>query len=84
MLTWFLTTVAIYLIIGVLFGIYFVAAGVQRIDKAARGASLGFRVIIVPGTVALWPLLVGKLLQGSSSPRIERNAHRDAARKAQA
>lgn len=84
MLTWFLTAVAIYLIIGVLFGIYFVAAGVERIDKAARGAPLGFRIVILPGTVALWPLLIGRLLRGSPSPRIERNAHRDAAGKAQA
>lgn len=84
MLTWFLTAVATYLIIGVLFGIYFVAAGVQRIDKAVRGAPLGFRLIILPASVALWPLLIGRLLQGSLSPRIERNAHRDKTRKAQA
>jgi hypothetical protein len=47
----------IYLGCGLLFGVAFVAVGVGRVDVAARGAPLGFRLLILPGTVAFWPLL---------------------------
>jgi hypothetical protein len=32
--------------------------GIYRLDKQARQSSLGFRLIILPGVVALWPLLL--------------------------
>jgi hypothetical protein len=31
--------------------------GLQRLDAAARGSGLGFRLLITPGIVALWPLV---------------------------
>jgi hypothetical protein len=46
-----------YLACGVIFGTAFVIAGVQRLDDAANGASIGFRLLIFPGSVALWPYL---------------------------
>ena len=42
---------------GLAFGAVFVAWGVGRVDAAARGAPLTFRLIILPGVVALWPVL---------------------------
>ena len=51
--------------------------GVERIDPAAKGASRGFRLIIVPGAVALWPLLLRRWISGAPPPA-ERNAHRAA------
>jgi hypothetical protein len=69
----------IYVAAGVLFAIPFVFRGVDRIDPAARESSRGFRFIIVPGVVTLWPLLARRWLAGSPPPS-ERNAHRDAAR----
>jgi hypothetical protein len=47
----------IYLVCGLLFGMAFVTVGVDRIDAAARGTSPGFRLLILPGTTAFWPLL---------------------------
>jgi hypothetical protein len=67
-------------VVGVVFAAVFVIAGVHRIDPAARGASVGFRVLIVPGCVAFWPLLARRWLAGSSAPPTERTAHRDVAR----
>ena len=32
--------------------------GLRRIDPATRGAGLGFRILITPGLVALWPWLL--------------------------
>lgn len=67
---------------GLLFGLVFVFVGVQRIDPMAAGASLGFRLLILPGTVIFWPLLAARWALGASHPPLEVNAHRrDAARR---
>jgi len=50
--------VAIYLIIGIGFGAWFVSAGVKQIDEAAASPTIGFRVLIFPGCVALWPVML--------------------------
>jgi hypothetical protein len=52
--------VAIYAVVGLLFALAFVAFGVGRVDPAARGASIRFRLLILPGTAALWPLMATK------------------------
>ncbi len=49
-----------YLLSGVLFGCAFVGCIVDRVDPAARGASLGFRILILPGAILLWPLLISR------------------------
>ena len=49
--------VTLYASVGALFGLAFVFGGVQRVDHAAAGAHWSFRLFILPGTVALWPLL---------------------------
>lgn len=48
----------IYAAIGALFGIAFVIAGIGRIDPVAKGSTLGFRLIVLPGAALLWPLLL--------------------------
>ncbi len=73
------TALGLYLLLGVLFALPFVARGVGRIDPLAREGSVGFRILIFPGTVALWPLLVRRWLRGESPPQ-EHNPHRDRAR----
>jgi hypothetical protein len=49
---------AAYAGFGIVFAVLFLMAGVQRMDPAAKGAGLGFRLIIFPGVAALWPLLL--------------------------
>lgn len=56
----FLLVVAAYVIIGIVFALTFVTIGVTKLDPAARGASWAFRVLILPGSAALWPLLAAK------------------------
>lgn len=68
-----------YVGIGLVFGLWFAWRGVQRVDPAAADGTWGFRVLIVPGAAALWPLLLVRVARGGSPP-VERNAHRDAAR----
>ena len=72
------TALEVYLGIGLLFALLFVIWGVGRIDPQARGGTWGFRLLILPGTVALWPLLARRWLRGLAPPT-ERSAHRIAA-----
>ena len=51
-----------YLGVGVVIGVLFLAFGVARKDRAAKGASLFFRPMIFLGCVGLWPYLIGRLL----------------------
>ena len=59
--------VSAYLACGLLFGLAFVTAGVGRVDAAARGTSAGFRLLILPGTAALWPFLAARLVRAVCS-----------------
>lgn len=73
------TALGVYLILGALFAVPFSRRGVGRIDPAAVDGTWGFRLLIVPGVVALWPWLAWRWLRHSPPPE-ERNAHRRAAR----
>ena len=55
-----LLTALAYVLCGLAVGVPFVLRGVGRADEAARGASLGFRLLILPGALALWPLMAAK------------------------
>ena len=75
---WLVRILGVYAAIGLLFAFPFVFRGVNRIDPVAEGGSWGFRLIILPGVVAFWPMLLRRWMTGSAPPQ-ERNAHRDAA-----
>lgn len=75
----FVVALAAYMIIGVAFAIPFLLVGVQRIDVQARGAGVGFRLLILPGVAAFWPLFLRRWIHGLSEPPVERNPHRKAA-----
>ena len=76
---WFVRLLGLYAGLGLLVGLAFVNRGVDRLDPGAHGATWGFRLIILPASVALWPLLLRRWLGGASAPPIESNAHRRAA-----
>ena len=77
---WIVGLLGLYVTVGALFAVPFVLRGVHRVDSVARDGSWGFRLIIVPGVVALWPLLLGRWALGNEPPQ-ESNAHRRAARR---
>lgn len=52
-----ITAVLLYVAVGAVFAMVFVTVGVGQVDSAARGSPILFRVLIFPGTTALWPLL---------------------------
>jgi hypothetical protein len=55
---WFVMLLTAYAATGIGFAILFVAAGIDRVDAAAKGSGAGFRLIIFPGVAALWPILL--------------------------
>jgi len=63
MMNLILTLVGIYLLIGLAFGAPFVLKGVGRVDPVARQAPLIFRMLILPGVVGLWPVMLGKWIR---------------------
>ena len=75
----FATVLGIYLALGVLFAVAFVSKGAAAIDPAARAGTWGFRVLIFPGAVLLWPALARRWFGGRTVPAPERSAHRRAA-----
>ena len=75
-----LLLLGIYLATGLLFALVFVVLGVRQIDPHAAPDSWGFRLLIIPGTMAFWPLLLRRWLLGIHEPPEEHNAHRYAAK----
>ena len=55
---WFVLFPTAYAAVGIVFGVLFVIAGVQRIDPVAKNTGLAFRLTILPGSAALWPALL--------------------------
>jgi len=76
----FLILLGLYLAGGFLFAISFVFIGVKKIDPHAAHGLWGFRLLIFPGTLAFWPLLLRRWLNGITAPPEERTAHRQAAK----
>lgn len=59
----------VYGALGALFAVPFVWLGVGRVDPAAARGTLGFRLLILPGTVAFWPLLAWRWIRATSELR---------------
>lgn len=72
--------VAVYLGLGLLVAVLFVLRGVGAVDPDAEEGSWGFRLLILPGCAALWPLIVVRWARGGERRR-EREPHRLAARR---
>jgi hypothetical protein len=47
-----------YAALGILFAIAFVVSGIGRIDSIAKNSTVGFRLIVLPGSALLWLLLL--------------------------
>ena len=56
-----------YAAAGLLFAVAFAWRGAGVVDPAARKGTLGFRLLIVPGSAALWPVLAVKWMRASGT-----------------
>ena len=72
----FVCTLAMYAGLGLVFAVPFVWFGVQRLDSEAHGSGIGFRLLILPGVAAFWPLFLYRWTRGIVEPPVEKNPHR--------
>jgi hypothetical protein len=76
----FLILLGLYLACGLAFALPFIFFGVQKVDPHATQGTWGFRLFIIPGVMAFWPLLLSRWLTDRHGPPEEKNLHRCAAR----
>jgi hypothetical protein len=69
-------TLAVYASLGLVFAVPFVWFGVQRLDSEAQGSGIGFRLLILPGVAAFWPMFLHRWRRRIAEPPIEKNLHR--------
>jgi hypothetical protein len=69
-----------YLAVGGCFAVPFALRFVNRLDAVAAHGTPVFRLLVIPGAVLLWPLLLVRLLRGDTAPPMERTAHRSGTR----
>ena len=79
LVTTLLAVLGIYVLMGLLFAVPFVFAGAKRIDPPAGDTGLGFKLLILPGSMVFWPLLLKRWIK-RTPPSEETSAHRSAAK----
>ena len=63
-----LLAMGVYLAIRAGFAVIFATWGAQTIDPAAEGMPIAARLLILPGAMGLWPVLLVKWLRRQSPP----------------
>jgi hypothetical protein len=71
-----LSAAAVYLSLGFGFALVFVSFGIERVDPGAHGSGWAFRLLIVPGVTAFWPLLLRRCLFGNGEAPLQKDPHR--------
>ena len=66
----------VYVGLGLVFALVFVWIGVQSLDSEAQGSGIGFRLLIMPGVAAFWPMLLYRWTKRVTVPPVEHNPHR--------
>jgi hypothetical protein len=72
-----LGALGVYALIGVLVAIPFALLGAKKVDPGAEKGSWGFKILIIPGAAAFWPLMLGRWVRCARPT--ECSAHRRAA-----
>ena len=65
---------ALYAALGCFAALAFQLRGMRAVDPNTQGSTWGFRVLVTPGLIALWPLMLWAWRRGHLPA--ERNAHR--------
>jgi hypothetical protein len=55
----------LYAAAGALLAIAFVCFGVQKLDPGVQSAGIGFRLLILPGVAAFWPMFLSRWVRGT-------------------
>jgi uncharacterized membrane protein len=62
----FLAILGIYFAIGFLFGLYFLFRGAMKIDPLMQDTKKKVRALLLPGVIATWPFLIGRLFKSKT------------------
>jgi hypothetical protein len=60
--------IVLYLLIGFVTALAFVSVGLGQVLPQGMTASLGARILFVPGATALWPYVLGRWLKARRAP----------------
>ena len=52
----------VYLLAGLIFLLPFQLYGITRVDETTHKSGIGFRIIISPGIIVFWPIILKKWL----------------------
>ena len=58
-----LSVLGFYIMIGFLFAVAFVIKGIKVVDLATASTSKSFKLMMFPGSVGLWPVLLRKWIK---------------------
>lgn len=61
----FLGLIGLYLVLGLVFSLYFYAKAGVKIDAGMKGAPWHFKVIIFPGVILFWVVLLKKAMRSN-------------------
>ena len=75
--SWIWTIIGIYLVLGILFAVLFLFIRLEKSDPAAAGSTKGFKAIILPGVILMWPTLLKRWIKGINEPPEEKSPHRN-------
>ncbi len=59
----FLIILGVYFLIGILFGLFFLFKSAIKIDPLMHNTKKKVRFLLLPGVIATWPFLIGKLFK---------------------
>ena len=62
----FVDALLAYGLAGAVFAAAFLTLGIHRVVPVAAHASIGFRLLVLPGAAALWPLLLVRWIRGAT------------------
>jgi hypothetical protein len=70
-----LFTVLIYLLAGLAFLLPFLLKGIKKIDEGAHGGSVGFYIIIIPGVIVFWGILLNKWIKKLNAEKMSKRVN---------
>lgn len=71
---WLLTVIAGYLMVGICFLPFYYSKGIKMVDEGVKGSSFGFYIIIIPGVIVFWPILLRQWIKIYKAPKNEQAA----------
>lgn len=57
----------VYLAMGLLFSVFFLWKGIEKVDAHTEGAGLVFKLLFFPGMCVFWPLFLKRWFKAKKS-----------------